>query len=69
MNPFFKDYTTTFGTIPFTKINITHYVPAVLKGIEEAKAEVDAIVSNTDAPTFANTLEALEDSGETLTKV
>jgi Zn-dependent oligopeptidase len=69
MNPFFETYDTTFGTIPFTKINITHYVPAVTKGIEEAKAEVDAIVSNTDAPTFANTLEALEDSGETLTKV
>ena len=69
MNPFFETYDTTFGTIPFTKINITHYVPAVNKGIEEAKAEVDAIVSNTDAPTFTNTLEALEDSGETLTKV
>ena len=58
MNPFFETYDTTFGTIPFTKINITHYVPAVNKGIEEAKAEVDAIVSNTDAPTFTNTLEA-----------
>jgi Zn-dependent oligopeptidase len=69
MNPFFKDYTTTFGTIPFTKINITHYVPAVTKGIEEAKAEVDALVSNTETPTFQNVIEALEDSGETLTKV
>ena len=69
MNPFFETYDTTFGTIPFTKINITHYVPAVNKGIEEAKAEVDAIVRNTDAPNFTNTLEALEDSGETLTKV
>ncbi|MFB1012865.1 MAG: M3 family metallopeptidase [Bacteroidia bacterium] len=69
MNPFFETYDTTFGTIPFTKINITHYVPAVLKGIEEAKAEVDALVSNTDTPTFQNVIEALEDSGETLTKV
>jgi len=69
MNPFFETYDTIFGTIPFTKINITHYVPAVSKGIEEAKAEVDAIVSNADAPTFTNTIGALEDSGETLTKV
>jgi len=69
MNPFFETYDTIFGTIPFTKINITHYVPAVTKGIEEAKAEVDAIVSNADAPTFTNTIGALEDSGETLTKV
>jgi Zn-dependent oligopeptidase len=69
MNPFFKDYTSTFGTIPFSEIKTEHFTPAVLKGIEEAKAEVDAIVSNPDASTFANTLEALEDSGETLTKV
>ena len=69
MNPFFETYDTIFGTIPFTKINIKHYVPAVTKGIEEAKAEVDALVSNADAPTFTNTIGALEDSGETLTKV
>jgi len=69
MNPFFETYDTTFGTIPFTKINITHYVPAVTRGIEEAKAEVDALVSNTETPTFQNVIEALESSGETLTKV
>lgn len=69
MNPFFKDYTTTFGTIPFRDINNEHYVPAVLKGIAEGKAEVDAIVNNTDAPTFENVIVALENSGELLTKV
>ena len=68
-NPFFQDYNTPFGTIPFSKINIDHYVPAVNKGIEEAKAEINAIVNNTDAPTFENTLEELENSGEILTKV
>jgi peptidyl-dipeptidase Dcp len=69
MNPFFETYDTPFGTIPFTKINIKHYVPAVTKGIEEAKSEVDALVSNADAPTFDNVIVALENSGETLTKV
>jgi oligopeptidase A len=69
MNPFFKDYTTTFGTIPFSEIKTEHFTPAVTKGIEEAKAEVDALVSDTDAPTFDNVIVALENSGETLTKV
>ena len=68
-NPFFQDYNTPFGTIPYSVIKNDHYVPAVNKGIEEAKAEINAIVNNTDAPTFENTLEALENSGETLTKV
>ena len=69
MNPFFETYDTPFGTIPFDKIKINHYVPAVLKGIEEAKAEVDTLVHSTDTPTFENTILALENSGETLTKV
>lgn len=68
-NPFFQDYNTPFGTIPYSVIKNDHYVPAVNKGIEETKAEINAIVNNTDAPTFENTLEALENSGETLTKV
>ena len=69
MNPFFQEYTTTFGTIPFRAINNEHYVPAVLKGIKDAKAEVDAIVSNADTPTFENVIVALENSGELLNKV
>ena len=44
-NPFFQDYTTTFGTIPFSKIENEHYAPAITQGIEDAKAEVDAIVA------------------------
>jgi oligopeptidase A len=69
MNPFFKEYTTTQGTIPFSEIANEHYVTAVLKGIEDAKVEVDAIVNNTDTPTFENVIVALENSGELLTKV
>jgi len=69
MNPFFESYDTTFGTIPFNKIKNEHYIPAVTKGIEEAKAEVDALVNNADVPSFDNVIVALENSGETLTKV
>lgn len=68
-NPFFQEYKTIFGTIPFSEISIDHYLPAVHKGIEKAKAEVDAIVNNTDTPTFENVVVALENSGELLSKV
>ncbi|MDB9882156.1 M3 family metallopeptidase [Bacteroidia bacterium] len=68
-NPFFQEYTTTFGTIPFSKIKNEHYIPTVLKGIEEAKAEVQAIIDNSEPPTFDNVMVALENSGELLTKV
>lgn len=68
-NPFFAEYDTPFGVPPFDKINTTHYLPAFNKGIEEHVAEIEAIVSNTDAPTFANTILALEYSGKTIQKV
>jgi peptidyl-dipeptidase Dcp len=57
MNPFFEQYTTPFGTIPFSQINIDNYVPAVLQGIEDAKAEVNAIVNNAAPPTFEHVIE------------
>lgn len=69
MNPFFIDYNTPFGTHPFSQIKLEHYLPAVQKGIEEAQAEIDKITTNKDQPTFKNTLEALENTGELLTKV
>lgn len=69
MNPFFKTYNTPFGTIPFSEIKNEHFLPAVHKGIEEAKAEIDTITTNTESATFENTIEALENSGELLTKV
>ena len=68
-NPFYKNYTSPFGTPDFTKIKITHYFPAFKKGIAEQKKEVDAIANNTDKATFSNTIEALDSSGELLTKV
>ena len=69
MNPFFEKYETPFGTIPFNSISNKHYVPAIEKGIKEAKAEIDAVVNNTEKPSFQNTIVALENSGELLTKV
>ncbi|PCJ67808.1 MAG: peptidase M3 [Bacteroidetes bacterium] len=69
MNPFFGTYNNAFGTIPFSKIQIDHFVPAINQGIEDAKVEVDVIVGNTDSPSFENTILALENSGELLNKV
>lgn len=65
MNPFF----TSYEYIPFDKIKDTDYEPAMMKGIEEEDNEIDAIVNNSDAPTFENTIAALENSGELLGKV
>ena len=68
-NPFFAEYTTLFGVPPFDQIEVAHYKPALLKGMEEQSKEIEAIVANPDAPTFENTIVALDQSGELLTKV
>ena len=67
-NPFFSEYETPFGVPPFDKIENAHFEPAILKGIEEQAAEVQAIVDNPAPPSFENTIEALEHSGELLLK-
>lgn len=68
-NPFFAEYETPFGVPPFDQIKTEHYLPAFQKGIDQNLAEIEAIVSNTEAPTFKNTILALEYSGETIDKV
>lgn len=68
-NPFFTEYTTPFGVPPFDKIKVAHYKPAFQKGMEEQLKEVEAIVSNASEPDFENTIVALDQSGELLTKV
>ena len=68
-NPFLKSYETTYEIPPFEKIENKHYMPAFDAGISEQKAEIEKIVSNTDAPTFENTILAMEYSGKLLTKV
>lgn len=65
-NPFLEKFNTPFETIPFDKILVEHYMPAVDAGIKQSAAEIDHIVMNTDEPTFENTLEALEKAGPLL---
>jgi peptidyl-dipeptidase Dcp len=68
-NPFFADFDTPYGVPPFAKINEEHYVPAFKEGIKREKAEIDAIANNSEIPTFANTIEALEGTGDLLRRV
>ncbi|MGM9765670.1 MAG: M3 family metallopeptidase [Candidatus Cryptobacteroides sp.] len=68
-NPLLSESPLPYGAPQFDKIKAEHYMPAFKKGIEEAKAEIDAIVGNPEAPTFENTIEALEYSGKTLDRV
>lgn len=66
MNPFFGTYNTPHGTVPFDQIKLEHYEPAIVEGIAQQKTEIDAIVNNPEAPTFANTIEPYELSGDLL---
>lgn len=63
MNPLLTDSTLPYGAPQFDKIKTEHYLPAFEQAITEAKAEIDAIVNNTDAPTFENTIAALDEAG------
>ena len=68
-NPLLSESPLPYGAPQFDKIRNEHYIPAIKQGIAEGKAEIDAIVSNPDAPTFENTIEALAYSGSTAEKV
>jgi peptidyl-dipeptidase Dcp len=68
-NPFFETYKNKYGAPPFEQIKTEHYMPAFIEGIKQHQTEIDAIAENADAPTFANTIEALDYTGELLTKV
>ena len=68
-NPFFQKWETPFGVPPFDRIRPEHYLPAFAAGIRRHNEEIRAIARNRAAPTFANTMEALEDSGVFLDRV
>ena len=68
-NPFFQEWDTPYGVPPFDKIKPEHYMPAFEEGMKQQKAEIDSIVNNTEAPTFENTVAALDRSGSLLNKV
>ena len=68
-NILLKPFKTPYNTAPFSKIKNDDFLPAFKQSIANAKAEIDAIVNNPDAPTFENTMEALEFSGEQLDSI
>ena len=65
-NPFFdyKNWKTPHGAYPFNEIHAEHYMPAFEEAMKQGLEEIDAIVNNPAAPTFENTIEAYERSGE-----
>ena len=68
-NPLLQEWKTPFETPPFHIITIDHYKPAVKKAIKAAEIEINSITENEDAPSFQNTIAALDRAGETLGKV
>lgn len=68
-NPFMQEWNTPHGVPPFDKIKTEHYVPAFEEGMKQQNEEIKAIVECKEAPTFENTILALENSGELLNKV
>jgi len=68
-NPFLSEFNTPFNVPPFDKIEEAHYLPAFNEGMTQQNQEIKAIINNTEAPTFENTIEALEKTGALLTNV
>ncbi len=68
-NPLLQAFNTPFEAVPFDKIKPEHFLPAIKEAIEKGRKEIEAISTATDTPTFANTLEALENSGELVNTV
>jgi len=69
MSVLLSKFTTKHNTAPFSEIKNEDYFPAFQEGIALAKAEIDAIVTNPEAPTFANTIEAMDYSGAILDRI
>ena len=67
-NPLLKEWDTAYGVPPFDEIKDEHFMPAIKKGILEGRADIEAIISNAEPPTFENTIVALELAGEELTR-
>ena len=68
-NPFLTEWNTPYGIPDFTQIQESHYIPAIEAGIAQQQSEIEAIIANTEAPTFANVVEAYERSGAILDRV
>ena len=68
-NIFLQEWDTPYGTAPFSKITTDQYMPAFQAGLQEQKANIEAIVKNTEAPTFENTIEPFLHASPILDKV
>jgi peptidyl-dipeptidase Dcp len=68
-NPFLQEWDTPYGVPPFAEIENGHYMPAMKKAVLELRADVDAIANNPEAPTFENTIVAMETAGQLMDKV
>ncbi|MGR3660976.1 MAG: M3 family metallopeptidase [Paracoccaceae bacterium] len=68
-NPLLSDWTTDFQIAPFADISDDDFAPAVDAAMDEARANIKVITDNAQAPTFANTIEALEQAEDTLGRV
>jgi peptidyl-dipeptidase Dcp len=68
-NPFFEPWTTPEAVPPFERIRDEHFRPAYARALAEHEAEIAAIAANPEPPDFANTIEAMELSGEALARV
>ena len=68
-NPLLTESPLPYGAPQFDKIKTSDYMPAFEEAFRQGKQEIDAIVANPDAPTFRNTIEALEYSGSLVNKV
>ena len=68
-NIFLQEWDTPYGTAPFSQITLDQYMPAFKAGIQEEKANIQAILSNPDAPTFENTIVAMEQASPILDRV
>jgi len=68
-NPLLDKFRTSYETAPFSKIKNEHFIPAFIEGLKEARLEIDKICNNKNVPTFKNTIEALEFSGERLDRI
>jgi peptidyl-dipeptidase Dcp len=69
MNILTSTYTTPYNSAPFAQIQMSDYQAAFETTIAAARAEIDTITSNLEQPTFENTIEALDFSGQTLDRL
>ena len=69
INPFLTEWDTPYGIPDFSQVKERHYIPAIEAGILQQQSEIDAIIANSDAPTFENVVEAYERSGAILDRV